>query len=364
MRIILLALLLFSRISSLQSSTSPKPFSTDFLSWKALPDLPGRIGVAGPFVGVHRNALIVAGGANFPSPFWETEKVWHDGVSVLVNGEDGQLKWLEGYSLARVIAYGASLSTEYGIVCLGGNDGERTFDDAFLLTWDSTTETLKQIRLPSLPHPCAYGAAGRIGDVVYLAGGQSGQGLETAQRNFWRLDLSKLDGPTELFRWEPVVPWPGPSRAYNLTVTQHNGFNPCVYVISGRRANVAEQVVGVPGFAPTPDIFALRDVYEFNPAHYDPRSFDAESGQYLGTGRFANPWRRRSDTPHAVMAGTGAAIGQSHIFVLSGADGKLMARSAELREAHPGFPPRTLAYHTITDTWIDAGPSPANHVTT
>ena len=42
MRIILLALLLFSRISSLESSTSPDPFSTDFLSWKALPDLPDR----------------------------------------------------------------------------------------------------------------------------------------------------------------------------------------------------------------------------------------------------------------------------------------------------------------------------------
>ena len=38
------------------------------LSSKALPDLPDAIGMAGPFVGVHRDALIVAGGANFPVP--------------------------------------------------------------------------------------------------------------------------------------------------------------------------------------------------------------------------------------------------------------------------------------------------------
>jgi SSS family transporter len=33
-------------------------------------------------------------------------------------------------------------------------------------------------------------------------------------------------------------------------------------------------------------------------------------------------------------------------------------------KTHPGFPNRAWAYHTITDTWIDAGPLPANHVTT
>ena len=39
------------------------------LDWRPLPDLPNELGVAGPFVGVHNGALIVAGGANFaPRP--------------------------------------------------------------------------------------------------------------------------------------------------------------------------------------------------------------------------------------------------------------------------------------------------------
>ncbi|MCH1440047.1 MAG: hypothetical protein L7W43_10350, partial [Rubripirellula sp.] len=53
------------------------------LTWSdEIPPLPDSIGVAGPFVGVHGEALIVAGGANFPRPVWESEKVWHDEIHV------------------------------------------------------------------------------------------------------------------------------------------------------------------------------------------------------------------------------------------------------------------------------------------
>ena len=44
------------------------------LKAEALPDLPDKIGMAGPFVGVRNDALIVAGGANFPVP--EGEELW------------------------------------------------------------------------------------------------------------------------------------------------------------------------------------------------------------------------------------------------------------------------------------------------
>ena len=51
------------------------------LNSRALPDLPDAIGMAGPFVGVHNDALIVAGGANFPvaggEDLWEVPKIYH-----------------------------------------------------------------------------------------------------------------------------------------------------------------------------------------------------------------------------------------------------------------------------------------------
>ncbi|MBI1369542.1 MAG: sodium/solute symporter [Planctomycetes bacterium] len=306
------------------------------MAWSPLPDLPDKLGVAGPFVGVHHDALIVAGGANFPTAaggdLWQADKVWHDEAYVLVrDGKDGYT-WLTGFKLDRPVAYGACVSTERGVVCMGGNDAKGVFSRCFLLKWDADTRTLTQSPLPDLPEPCAFGAAARIGDTIYLAGGQNGASLETAMSNFWALHLTK-DGADP---WEKLPAWPGQSRAFNLTLAQHNGFDDCIYVMSGRRQK--EGVSGVDGMDP------LRDVYEFNPK--------------------TRAWRKRSDVPVCVMAGTGAAVGQSHLFVLSGADGSLFAKADELKDAHPGFPKRAWAYHTITDTWIDAGTTPMNQVTT
>ena len=45
------------------------------LSWSELPQFPDSVGVAGPFVGVHNDALIVAGGANFQPPVWQAERM-------------------------------------------------------------------------------------------------------------------------------------------------------------------------------------------------------------------------------------------------------------------------------------------------
>ena len=68
-----------------QESTSvdtSKP--ADWLSWNELPNLPDALGVAGPFVGVHDQTLLVAGGANFPPPVWENNKVWYDHIYAVV----------------------------------------------------------------------------------------------------------------------------------------------------------------------------------------------------------------------------------------------------------------------------------------
>src|SRR6056297_59731 len=300
------------------------------LEWSELPSLPDELGFAGPFAGVHNDALIVAGGANFPRPVWENDsKVWHDRIFVLVKAEPG-LTWREAGKLPRPIAYGATVSTPEGLVCMGGNDAEQTFDEVFLLGWDPVSETIQRVDYPALPVPCAFSAATLIGDVIYLAGGQRGSSLDSAMANFWSLDLSKKSSAEE-FTWKELPAWPGPSRALNLTVSQHNGYTDCVYVISGRRQS--DQTVEF-----------LKDVWEFNPTTGD--------------------WRARANVPRCVMAGTGIGFGQSHVLVLGGATGELFFQADQLRDQHPGFGKRSLAYHTITDTWTEAGPTLANHVTT
>ncbi len=321
---------------------------TGYLDWQSLPDLPESLGVAGPFVGVHQDVLIIAGGANFPQPVWESGKQWLGKIWVLeklqMSGKqlEASYQWIDAGTLDTSIAYGASVSTEEGVICIGGCDSGQVFDGVFCLTWDPQTRSLTKKDLPSLPVSCAYTSAAKIGDTIYVAGGQAGTDLDTAMNNLWSLDLSE-EGSHD-FCWKTLPSWPGPSRAFNLTVAQHNGITDCIYVISGRRIDKDVDHA---------ETKFLRDVYEFNPLN-----------AMAGSENKGNPWRKREDIPTCVMAGTGIHVGQSHIFVLSGADGSLFFKGSELKDTHPGFPKRAWAYHTITDTWIPAGPTPANQVAT
>ena len=334
---------LFSGLSFLILFGANAVAADQVLKWDSLPELPAleegvdNPGVAGPFVGVHNDALIIAGGANFPDkPLWETGKVWHDKIYVLIKeGED--YRWIDGGKLSRPLAYGASVSTSEGVLCMGGDDADKVYKDVFLLSWNKETEKVERRDFPTLEAPVAYGAAALVKDVVYLVGGQQGKKLASATNSVWSLDLKRhaelQEG--EMFRaegeWQVVADVPWSSRAFVQVAAQHNGFDDCIYVIGGRR----EQGDGVE---------LLCDVWEYNTR--------------------SKSWRSRAATDKPLMAGTAIGYGQSHIVVMGGSDGALWGKADELKDDHPGFPRKSYLYHTITDTWIEAGDSPANHVTT
>ncbi|TWT64555.1 N-acetylneuraminate epimerase precursor [Rubinisphaera italica] len=269
----------------------------------------------------------MSGGANFPEPVWDNSKVWHDRIYVLTRTGAGY-EWKDGGTLPRAIAYGFAVSTSDGVVCIGGNDSTTTYADVFLLSWNPDSQKISRVDYPKLPEPCAGGQAALLGNTIYLAGGQNSQ--KSAMNNFWTLDLSMKNDPED-FHWNKLAPFPGTPRAYNITVQQHNGYDDCIYVISGRnqQGETAE---------------FLKDVWEFTPR----------------TGE----WRRRADAPRSVMAGTGIGFGQSHLFILGGDDGENFFKADELRDNHPGFLREALSYHTITNTWSSAGRIPMNQVTT
>src|SRR5687768_10962617 len=62
------------------------PRATAKNNWSQLAPIPDPLGVAGPYVGVAKEALIVAGGANFASgvrPWNGGVKTWHDTIFLL-----------------------------------------------------------------------------------------------------------------------------------------------------------------------------------------------------------------------------------------------------------------------------------------
>ena len=112
------------------SAMTAQVWAEDILAWTDLPDLPAELGVAGPFAGLSLDVLMVGGGANFPNgaPWDGGAKVWHDDMYVLEKGGDA---WRTGFGLLRPLAYGASVTTDDGLLCMGGCDADQCYSDVF-----------------------------------------------------------------------------------------------------------------------------------------------------------------------------------------------------------------------------------------
>ena len=348
------------------------------ISWDRLPDLPpaegqsDQLGLAGPYVGVHHDTLIVAGGANFPhgAP-WDSaqtsvprsgKKIYWDEIYALAfNPADANSGWRQSASrLPRPMGYGVAISTEYGIVCIGGESkpfsvdetGNQTqrmerFADVYVIAWDPTSEQAtisRQISrngtstaLPRLPSPLTGHAGALVENTIYIAGGDLGEG---ATNTFWALDLN-----AKALLWKQLPSWPGPPRVLPIAATQNDGIEDCFYLLSGRNTSNGNPSV------------LLRDAYRYSPTK--------------------RRWKRLADAPRCLMAGTGIGVGVHHILAIGGDDGTIFTQLerlapdndsiAAIQRTHPGFNRDILAYHTITDTWTnhpESLPVNASHVTT
>ena len=318
--------------------------------------------MAGPFVGVHHDALIIAGGANFPeAPPWEEgEKFWWDTVYVLENQQSGTLKWLTGqaFRLPRPLAYGVSITTCEGVICIGGSDSKRCYAQVFRLKWNPEKRSIEIDLLPPLPQAAALMSGARVGHTIFVAAGHERMKEVEATGNFWSLDLSK-EG-TEAFGWIENPTWPGPPRIMPVVGGQSDGTINRLFLFSGRDVG------------PNRRANMLTDAY----------CYDV----------FERSWTTLSDVasnlevPRSVMGASAATIGNRYLLVFGGADvgvfkelvdidkairkaedsaqlKELTARQSRLFEEHRGFSRDVLAYDMVMDKWSKvgefSGPGPA-----
>lgn len=304
-----LSILLFVMPSSAQTP--------DWFSWQKGPDLPEPRGLSAGFIGLHRNALLYAGGSNFDKPRWEGgSKAFHRDVFVLENPGQTGSAWKKVGTWPHPVADGAAVEVPEGLLCLGGTDGTRTFADAVLLRWDAARRrvVLDATAFPPLPEPCANPAAARLGDAVYVMGGKGADGK--ALTTVWKLTLS---GKT----WEPVPTWPGPARFGAALVRQSNGERDALYLFGGKS-----------------DSAYLNDAYRFDPTG-EPR------------------WQPLSPLPRPALLAPAVAFGPTHVLLFSGSDGHDLDKIPRIRSADDyRFTTEVLAYHTVTNTWVTAGQLP------
>ncbi|MDR8390774.1 sodium/solute symporter [Aliifodinibius sp. S!AR15-10] len=365
-------LLLFTLPLNVEGQQLPEgQKAKDIVSWEGLPDLPNSAGVAGAFVGRAGDAIIVAGGANFPDRMpWEGgTKVFHDDIYVLKKDSSGY-RWISNLDLTlpAPLAYGATIQDGDGLILIGGTEGNKVSRKVLRLRWQPEEKSINLEELPSLPKPLAFMEAARIGNKIYVAGGQHSLDSARATKSFWELDLSQEN--TGQFQWKQLPAWPGPARVHPIAAAQHKGDSPYFFLFSGRNV----QSDG--------SIEVLKDAYRFNTKTKEWNTLAPVAHNLSGGGQ-------------SVMGGSAVASGDAHILIFGGDPGDLLMerlkkmskvdslnnqlpsannQSTEqviqqqidrlgrqiqnnLEEKAP-FSKDILSYHTITDTYDKIGELP------
>ncbi|WP_425398754.1 sodium:solute symporter family transporter [Aeoliella sp.] len=309
---------------------------------------------------MHNDALIVAGGANFPDgpPWTGGAKKWHDGIFVLTRTAEGEPadEWMIGGRLPKRIAYGASVSYPLGVLLIGGEEDGTPVRDVFRLAWDEKTKNVHVDTLPSLPKAASYLSGAMIGSTVYVQGAGRSEGADRLdEKFFWSLDIDQTEDAEE-WKWTTNLPaYPGSPRHKSVVAAQSIGSGQVnLFLISG--SNPRYQADG------SPDLERFEhftDAYRFDPIR---ETWSAVAELPI----VRDPRRGIRSTKYAqsrwpVVAGVGLGLGQSHVMVFSGSTGRYVVLPVDER---PEFPNTVLAYHTITDTWAVVDDMPQGVVTT
>lgn len=304
-----------------------------------LPDLPAlngkpNPGIAGGFAGLSHGALLLAGGANFPDgyPWQGGRKVWQTAVYALVR-QGNTYRSVRAGLLNEPRAYGASVVWNEQLICIGGNDDQRSYREVFTLTWIPYSATVQRGTLPALPKPLANLSAAIAGHHLYVCGGESNG---EAQQALYVLDLEK-----PRTGWQRKADLPGSARAFSALVSQSNGRHRSLYMLGGRQTRNGLTTV-------------FNDAYEYQ----------------IQT----NTWQRLPDLPQPLSAHGAVAWGASAIWVIGGDSGERLSQIEALNNQltplpegnqkqaltrqrnalqadHPGFLHQVWQYNTVARLW-------------
>ncbi len=400
----LFALAIFVTSLSFANDTTPLPTregqgggsSHRFNSATFTPAIPlaeyGGQGVSGAFAGIVKAPMmydddyfiLVAGGCNFPDiPAAEGgQKVFYTDIngislesSAWYNPTTSQAYWpensghsgtpLPGWSrhgnLPLALAYGASVTTPEGLVCLGGTaDGQKSENFAAILTLGTSFEVITRA-LPPLPRSLDNFAAAYGDGFIYVAGGQhNGIPNRKAFRLKWPLPSSWFNDQTGA-AWEELPDMPGPIRVQPAAAVQKGAIGSNFYLLGGYDPRHAKAVA--------------------NGIYYDTRK-----GEWFATSLMETAPSLTGRAGGGSLVGASAIpSGAAHILCFGGVNKDIFEAALErnaliadtttkadqlaaLREeaysymtqdpAWYKFRRSILIYHTVTDSWAEVFDSP------
>lgn len=205
----------------------------------------GAAGAA--FAGLVDGKIIVGGGEN--------QSGLSDRLYELYEGPNGMTATVIDLIIPQALSGGASVSLESGMLFLGGHNAKEPVDSCRLLT---KTPTGKHVwkELPRLPVPLAFGAAGKLGQVVYFAGGFENMKSDRVSQRFFACDLNREANQRN---WEELSPLPLALRGRVVAAVQDSRFGKCFFLFGFKDTPGADKNIPANSSATTSVTPATRD---------------------------------------------------------------------------------------------------------
>ncbi len=202
-------------LAMVSCGTTPSPQTT--LSIEPMDGFPSADtcfvkGVSALYAGVLDNNLVIAGGCNFPNiPVADGgKKVFYPDVYIAPLTDGNSFEWKKVGTLPQASAYGVTISTEKGLICVGGNTDARSLSEVFRLSLQQ--DTLHTEALPALPVTIDNMAGAWLDGKVYIVGGNV-NGVPSS--DMYVLDLSALEAG-----WTKEAAVPGLPRVQPVCAAQ------------------------------------------------------------------------------------------------------------------------------------------------
>ncbi len=201
------------------------------ISWQRMSNIPSEDGdfgkgVSALFAGIHQGKLIIAGGCNFPGVPAASggKKTFYKSIYAAgVVSSDSVLEWKKVGELPVCVAYGVSLPTSSGLVCIGGSNNEGSLSSVWRLSWRQ--ENLEIDTLPSLPATVDNMAGTSIGNTLYILGGNVDGKPSNA---VYSLALDRAEEG-----WKQEASFPGAARVQPVCLSAKRGGEDCLFVMGG-----------------------------------------------------------------------------------------------------------------------------------
>lgn len=280
--------------------------SNQWFVWEQPAALPVEQGLSHTITGVSNGALIVAGGNNFDGRIQEggKKKLYDD---IYVATDPNTVKWRLAGRLPRPLSHAAVVQWGNDLLVIGGTHGDTASNQVFLMHWDGSSVQI-DTSWAKLPVPLSSPSAAIVGNTIYVAGG--------SQKSFYSLEPEKSQ------QWNALPAWPGPARFGAAMVAQSNGEYDCLYLLGGKGFNGEY----------------LQDAFVF----------DTKRRQ----------WKEIAPLPRPALYSPFIAMGPTHVILFSGSDGHDADSAIQLQDNYH-MVKDVLAYHTITNTWIQLQDMPA-----